>query len=93
MAQLRLDIVEDMFFCAERWAGLAVDFDDNKTETIEIKDSERFMIQIGEYVACFVSKFPAIADAIDTIMSGLYESAAVNGKSSFRSVESFSQTL
>ena len=36
-----LDVVEEMFLCAERWPGLAVGFDMDKFETIDVKDSDR----------------------------------------------------
>ena len=49
-----------MFFCVGRWAGLVVDFDENKTETIEIKDSERFMIQIGDTIMPGLHEFAAV---------------------------------
>ena len=60
--------------------SLSSDFNDSVSEMVDMKDVERFMIQIGDYSACFVSNILVVAEVTDMITSGLRDNTAVNGK-------------
>ena len=68
------------YYFFERWAGPTSGFDVVVVPTLSIKDSHRLVIEIGDVVACFLSKLPHMTFVFNNVISGIRKLACHTNK-------------
>lgn len=76
--RVRRSLVEEMYFFAERWAGIISQFHPDNVPAIDIKDATRLLFRIGDFVACYISNIPNAEKIVNEVFSGINRNCSLN---------------